>query len=55
MFEIMERFDGSRRPADVARELNVPFQTVWELAEKLLEKKLVSLIDFPRPSDPHLK
>jgi aminopeptidase-like protein len=55
MFEIMERLDGSRRPADIAMELNVSFDKVWELVEMLMERRLVSLSDVARPTDPHLR
>jgi aminopeptidase-like protein len=41
LFEIMERCDGSRTLADIAAELQIPFQAVWEVAELLREKKLV--------------
>lgn len=53
-FEIMDRCDGTRRPADIADELDLSFQTVWEVIEKLLEKKLVSLNPMLKPTDPHL-
>ncbi|MEX2160781.1 MAG: DUF4910 domain-containing protein [Anaerolineales bacterium] len=53
-FEIMDRCDGIRRPADIARELDLSFQAVWEVIEKLLEKKLISLSDVLQPTDPHL-
>lgn len=54
LFEIMERCDGTRRPADIAAELDLPVETVWEIIEKFLAKDLVSLSDVPKPSDPHL-
>jgi aminopeptidase-like protein len=53
-FEIMDRCDGTRRPADIAHELGLSFQEVWELVEKLLEKDLVFLGQTPYPTDPHL-
>ncbi len=53
-FEIMDRCDGTRRPADIADEFGLSFQTVWEVVEKLMEKKLVSLSPIPQPTDPHL-
>lgn len=53
LFEIMERCDGSRTPADIAVELDLSFQTVWDLISQLLEKGLVALVDTPQPSDPH--
>ncbi len=54
LFEIMERCDGTRRPAEIAAELDLPVETVWEIIEKFMAKDLVSLSDVPRPSDPHL-
>ena len=52
-FEIMDRCDGAHRPADIADELGLSFQAVWEVIEKLLEKKLVFLSATARPTDPH--
>jgi aminopeptidase-like protein len=54
LFQIMERCDGTRRPADIAHELDLSFQFVWEIIALFLEKGLVSLSDKPQPSDPHL-
>lgn len=54
-FEIMDRCDGSRRAADIAIELGVSFQDVWDVVERLLAKGLVSLSDTPQPTDPHLR
>lgn len=42
LFEIMERCDGTRTVADIAVELDIPFQAVWEVVALLAEKKLVS-------------
>lgn len=53
-FEIMDRCDGTQRPTDIAHELGLSFQQVWELVEKLLEKDLVFLSQTPQPTDPHL-
>jgi aminopeptidase-like protein len=53
-FEIMDRCDGTLRVADIAEELGISFQDVWEVIEKLIEKKLVSLSDTPQNTDPHL-
>jgi hypothetical protein len=50
LFEIMERCDGTRNPADIAAELGLQRQVVWEIIEKFLEKGLVSLSPVPRPS-----
>lgn len=41
LFEIMERCDGEHSVADIAVELNIPFQAVWEVVEKLHSKDLV--------------
>ncbi len=53
-FEVMDRCDGTRRVADIAEELNLSFQDVWDVIEKLIEMKLVSLSDTPQNTDPHL-
>ena len=53
-FEIMDRCDGTRKPADIAEELGLPFQAVWDVIERLLAKQLVSLAPMPKPTDPHL-
>lgn len=52
-FEIMDRCDGARRVADIADELHLSFQQVWEVVALLFEKGLVSLSEQPQPSDPH--
>jgi aminopeptidase-like protein len=52
-FEIMDRCDGTRRVSDIADELQLTFQDVWDVVGKLLEKKLVSLRPFPQSTDPH--
>ena len=54
LFEIMERCDGTRTPADIAIELDLSFQTVWDIIAQLVEKELVALIDTPQSTDPHL-
>ncbi|MCU0488257.1 MAG: DUF4910 domain-containing protein [Anaerolineales bacterium] len=43
LFEIMERCDGTRSVADIANELDIPFQSVWEIVELLNAKGLVWL------------
>jgi len=53
-FAIMDRCDGTRRPADIAHELGLSFQQVWTLVERLLANDLVSLKHTPQPTDPHL-
>lgn len=52
-FEIMDRCDGTRRLADIADELHLSFQDVWQVVALLLEKGLVSLSDEPQLTDPH--
>jgi aminopeptidase-like protein len=54
LFEIMERCDGTRTPADIAVELDLSFQTVWDIIAQLIEKELVALINTPQSTDPHL-
>lgn len=41
LFTIMERCDGSRTVADIASELNLSFQAIWEVVSLLEEKGLV--------------
>lgn len=53
LFEIMERCDGERTVADIAIELEIPFQAVWEIISQFLEKNLVSLSDIPQPTSPN--
>lgn len=50
LFEIMERVDGSRTVADIATELNIPFQSVWEIVASLASKDLVYLTSIPVPA-----
>ncbi|MEA3439618.1 MAG: DUF4910 domain-containing protein [Chloroflexota bacterium] len=52
MFEIMERCDGEHTVADIAFELSIPFQVVWQVVSLLLEKKLVTLSRAPQPTSP---
>lgn len=52
MFEIMERCDGEHTVADIAFELSIPFQAVWQVVSLLLEKKLVALSRVPQPTSP---
>lgn len=54
LFEIMERCDGEHTVADIAAELGVSFQAVWEVVDLLRQKDLVSLSRTPLPTDPHL-
>ena len=52
LFEIMERCDGERTVADIATELDISFQSVWQVVELLLDKGLVSLARTPHPTSP---
>ena len=52
LFQIMERCDGSRTLADIALELGVSFQAVWEIVSRFAEKNLVSFSPRPHPTDP---
>lgn len=53
LFEIMERCDGERTVADIAHELQISFQSTWEVIRLLDEKGLVSLSRRAQPTDPH--
>ena len=52
LFEIMERCDGERTVADIAAELEIPFQAVWEIVAQFAEKDLVSFSSAPQPTSP---
>lgn len=52
LFEIMERCDGTRTVADIAFELGLSFQAVWEVVALLEEKQLVQLSRTPQPTRP---
>ena len=52
LFEIMERCDGERTVADIATELEIPFQAVWEIVSQFAEKDLVSFSSAPQPTSP---
>lgn len=52
LFEIMERCDGEHTVADIAVELGISFQAVWEVVSLLAEKDLVNLARQPAPSTP---
>ena len=52
LFEIMERCDGEHTIADIATELNIPFEAVWEVVNNLHEKGLVYLNRVPEPTRP---
>lgn len=53
LFEIMERCDGERTLADIACELGISFETVWQVAAMLHEKELVHFSHTPMPTNPH--
>jgi len=47
LFTIMERCDGSRTIADIAVELDLSFQAVWEVVSMLEEKGLIRFSRTP--------
>jgi len=53
LFEIMERCDGEHTIADIAIELDISFQSVWEVVNTLNEKGLTWLSRAPHPTCPH--
>jgi aminopeptidase-like protein len=55
LFEIMERCDGERTVADIAAELDISFQAVWEVVDLLAEKDLVWYSRQPQSTDPRQK
>jgi aminopeptidase-like protein len=52
LFEIMERCDGEHTVADIAIELGIPFQAVWEVVDLLHQKGLVGYNRTPAPTSP---
>jgi aminopeptidase-like protein len=52
LFEIMERCDGEHTVADIAAELSIPFQSVWEIIASLKSKGLIWLSRRPHPTAP---
>lgn len=52
LFEIMERCDGERTVADIACELGIQFQSVWEIVALLAEKDLVTFNRQLMPTSP---
>jgi len=52
LFEIMERCDGEHTIADIATELEIPFNAVWEVVEILDDKELVNLSRQPQSTTP---
>lgn len=55
LFQIMERCDGERTVADIAAELGISFQAVWDILTSFAEKELVTFSPVPAPTDPHKK
>ena len=53
LFDIMERCDGEHTIADIATDLNIPFQAVLDVAQLLESKDLVRLSRTPESTDPH--
>ena len=53
LFNIMERCDGEHTVADIACDLGISFQSVWEVVSLLNERNLVSLSRIPVVTDPH--
>jgi aminopeptidase-like protein len=55
LFRIMEHCDGTHTVADIALELEIPFQAVWEIVLTFADKGLVEFSPTPRPTDPHFR
>ena len=55
LFQIMERCDGERTVADIAYELELSFQSVWEVVQMLAENDLIRLQLQPNPTAPQRK
>ncbi len=53
-FDVLDRCDGSRRPSEIAKDLEIPLHLVWEEISLFLEKDLISLSDTAQNSDPHI-
>jgi aminopeptidase-like protein len=53
LFEIMERCDGEHTVADIAFELSISFEAVWDVISLLETKGLVWFSREPHPTDPH--
>ncbi|MCU0615235.1 MAG: DUF4910 domain-containing protein, partial [Desulfobacterales bacterium] len=52
LFDVMERCDGTRTTADIAIELQIPFQSVWDIVSLLLDRQLVRLSPRPTSTSP---
>ncbi|MBN1147661.1 MAG: DUF4910 domain-containing protein [Anaerolineales bacterium] len=55
LFEIMERCDGERTVADIAAQLDIPFQAAWEVVEMLHAKDLLWFSRAPHSTSPARK
>jgi aminopeptidase-like protein len=55
LFQIMDRCDGERTIADIAYELKLSFQSVWEVVQMLSENDLIRLLWQPQPTTPQRK
>ncbi len=55
LFEIMERCDGEHTVADIACELEISFQAVWEVVDMFEKKGLVRFSRTPHPTSPKRK
>jgi aminopeptidase-like protein len=55
LFEIMERCDGERTVADIAVELDISFQSVWEVVDLLHKKGLVEYSRIPNSTRPRVE
>ena len=51
----MEHCDGTYTVSDIALELEISFQAVWEIVSHLGEKDLVYFSDVLVVTDPHSK
>lgn len=52
LVEIIERCDGEHTIADIAAELDISFQAVWEVVARLQDNELVWLSRTPQPTSP---
>lgn len=52
LVEIMERCDGEHTVADIAKELGISFQSVWDVVDMLHGKELVQFDRCSQPTTP---
>lgn len=52
LFDIMDRCDGTMTISDIAVNLQISFQSVWNVIELLLQRDLVRLSRFPVNQNP---